>query len=198
MRRKHWLVSLVLTGVALAAVPLAQASLIQLHVGLSGLNEVPPTASAGTGAASLVLDTTAQTLTGHIDFSGLTGTTTAAHIHCCLAAPFQSGVNVGVATLLPAFPGFPLGVSSGTDDFILDLTQSSSYNPAFVTNQGGLANAEAAFIAGLTSGRTYLNIHTNLFPSGEIRGFAVPEPLTMGLFAIGLAAAGFASRRRLG
>jgi hypothetical protein len=67
-----------------------------------------------------------------------------------------------------------------------------------VTNQGGLANAEAAFIAGLTSGRTYLNIHTNVVPSGEIRGFVVPEPLTMGLFAIGLAAAGFASRRRLG
>jgi hypothetical protein len=60
-----------------------------------------------------------------------------------------------------------------------------------------LANAEAAFIAGLTTGTTYLNIHTTTFGGGEIRGFVtVPEPMTASLLALGLAAAGFASRRR--
>jgi PEP-CTERM putative exosortase interaction domain len=136
-------------------------------------------------------------LAGHIVFSGLAGITTAAHIHCCLASPFLAGVNVGVATVVPAFPGFPIGVTSGTDDFILSLNSASAYNPAFVTLQGSLANAEAAFIGGLTNGRTYLNIHTNLFPGGEIRGFAaVPEPMTATLLVLGLAAAGFVSRRR--
>jgi hypothetical protein len=176
-----------------------------LHANLSGANEVPPTGSPGTGFGDFDLDTVAQTLTGHIVFSGLTAPTSAAHIHCCLPSPFLTGVNVGVATLVPAFPGFPLGVTNGTDDFLLNLGLASSYNAAFVTLQGSLANAEASFIAGLIAGETYLNIHTqNLpgvqppgFPGGEIRGFvAVPEPMTTSLLVLGLAAAGFVSRRR--
>jgi hypothetical protein len=184
----------------LVAAPLAHASLIHLHVNLSPANEVPPTASLGTGVAFLDLDTTAQTLTGHIVFSGLSGLTTAAHIHCCLASPYLAGVNAGVATTTPFFAGFPIGVTSGAYDLLLDLTSASSYNPAFVTAQGGLANAEAAFIAGLIAGETYLNIHTAAptgFPGGEIRGFvAVPEPMTASLLVLGLAAVGFVSRRR--
>jgi hypothetical protein len=194
---KHSLFSLVLAAAMLVAAPSVRATVIFFHVNLSPANEVPPTASTGTGVADLQLDTTAETLLGHIVFSGLTGTTTAAHIHCCLASPFLTGANVGVATLVPAFPNFPLGVTSGTDDFLLNLNSASAYNPAFVTLQGSLANAEAAFIAGLISGRTYLNIHTNVFPGGEIRGFvAVPEPMTISLVALGLATAGFVSRRR--
>src|SRR5205085_4195406 len=141
----------------LVAPPLAHAALIHFAVNLTAANEVPPTASTGSGSATLALDTIAQTLTGHIVFSGLTGTTTAAHIHCCLPSPFLTGVNVGVATLVPAFPGFPHGVMSGTDNFLLHLDSASAYNPAFVTAHVALANAEAAFIAGLTSGRIYLN-----------------------------------------
>jgi hypothetical protein len=197
---KHSLFSLALAAALLVAAPFAHATLILFHVDLTGANEVPANSSTGTGVADFELDTTAETLAGHIVFSGLTGSTTAAHIHCCLASPFLTGVNVGVATLVPAFPGFPLGVMSGTDDFLLNLSLASSYNPAFITAKGGLANAEAAFIAGLIAGETYLNIHTNAFPGGEIRGFvtplAVPEPMTTSLFVLGLAAAGFVSRRR--
>src|ERR1700732_86713 len=47
-----------------------------------------------------------------------------------------AGVNAGGATTVPAFSGFPLGVTSGTYDHVLDLTSASSYNPAFVTMQG--------------------------------------------------------------
>ena len=194
---KNSILSLALAAAMLVAAPLAQATLIFFNFSLSSANEVPANGSPATGFVSLVLDTTAQTLAGHIVFSGLTANTTAAHIHCCLASPFLTGVNVGVATVVPAFPGFPLGVTSGTDDFVLNLGSASAYNPAFVTAQGGLANAEAAFIAGLIAGETYLNIHTTAFPGGEIRGFvAVPEPMTTSLLVLGLAAAAFVSRRR--
>ena len=188
--------ALLLAAAMLFVTPLACATVILLHVNLLGSNEVPPTPSTGIGSASLALDTTADTLTGHITFSGLSGTTTASHIHCCLPSPFLGGVNVGVATVLPAFPNFPLGVTSGTDDFVLDLGSASSYNPAFITAQGSLATAEAALIAGLRDGETYLNIHTNVSPGGEIRGFVVPEPMTTSLLVLGLAAATFISRRR--
>jgi CHRD domain len=138
--------------------------------------EIPPTGSTATGSATITLDPAANTLRVQVTFSGLTSNTVMAHIHCCLASLFANA-NVGVATTVPAFPGFPLGVTSGTYDHVLDLTSASSYNPAFVTAQGGtVAMAEAALINGIQNGETYLNIHTVNFPSGEIRGFLVASP----------------------
>jgi hypothetical protein len=104
-----------------------------------------------------------------------------------------------VATTTPTFTGFPLGVTSGTYDQVFDMTQASSYNPAFVTAEGGLATAEAALVAGIIAGEAYLNIHTTLNPGGEIRGFlAAPTPLpaALPLFATGLGALGLLGWRR--
>jgi hypothetical protein len=195
--KRLWLL-MMLAGAFAIALP-ARAVLLNFHVNLSGANEVPPTGSPATGFADLTLDTVTNDLTGHIEFSGLLATTTAAHIHCCLPSPFLTGVNVGVATLVPAFPGFPLGVTSGADNFVLDLDLAASYNPAFITAQGDLATARASFIAALESDRTYLNIHTaapNGFPGGEIRGFVViPEPPLGSLILVAFALVGFARAR---
>jgi hypothetical protein len=142
---------------------------------LSGANEVPPVISPGTGQATITLDPTAETIEINVTFSGLTSNDTAAHIHCC--APL--GTNAGVATTLPAFAGFPLGVTSGMFDQTFSLTDASFYNPAFVTAEGGLAQAEAALIMGIEGGQTYFNIHTMNNPGGEIRSqlTAVPGPI---------------------
>src|SRR6516165_2169932 len=143
---------------------------------LLGANEIPSNSSPATGSATITLDPAANTLRVQVTFSGLTSNTMMAHIHCCLASLFANA-NVGVATTVPAFPGFPLGVTSGTYDHVLDLTSASSYNPAFVTMQGGtVAMAEAALINGIQNGETYLNIHTVNFPGGEIRGLPVASP----------------------
>jgi hypothetical protein len=100
-----------------------------------------------------------------------------------------------VATTVPAFPGFPLGFTSGSYTGVLDLTQSSSYNPAFITANGGsVASAEAAFITGFENGMTYLNVHTSQNPGGEIRAFLTPEPVSAVL--AGLALAGLLVIRR--
>jgi hypothetical protein len=70
-----------------------------------------------------------------------------------------------------------LGVTSGDYTNTLDLTLSSSYNPAFITANGGTSgSAEVALLAGLAAGEAYLNIHTTNFPNGEIRGFLTPVP----------------------
>jgi hypothetical protein len=137
-----------------------------------------------------------------VTFSGLLGTTTASHIHCC-TAPAGTG-TAGVATTVPTFPGFPLGVTGGTSDNTFDMTALTSYNPTFVTNNGGTSSsAFDALMAGLSSDEAYMNIHTTVVPGGEIRGFllasAVPEPSTWAMMTLGFAGVGFmAYRRRTG
>jgi len=182
---------LTLVAIALLYAPVARATPIVLTTVLSGLNEIPPVASPGTGQATVTLDPVAQTLQLNVTFSGLTSPDVAAHIHCCLPSPFAP-MNVGVATTVPAFPGFPLGVTAGTYmSPIFDLTQPLIYNPAFVTSQGGLPQAEAALIAGLLNNETYLNIHTATNGGGEIRGILspavpVPEPETLSMLGLGI------------
>src|SRR5216683_2297764 len=116
---------LTVTALAIATalmlpVPVAYAIPITFVGSLTGANEVPPVPSPGTGLATVVLDSTAQTLQVNVTFSGLTSNDNAAHIHCC--APL--GTNAGVATTVPAFPGFPLGVTSGSySSVVFDLTQ---------------------------------------------------------------------------
>ena len=88
----------------------AHSATMTFIAGLSGANERPdPVSSPGTGLAIVVLDPTAETIQILATFSSLTSPTTAAHIHCC--APLNT--NAGVATTVPAFIDFPLGVTFG-------------------------------------------------------------------------------------
>lgn len=162
---------------------------------LAGANENPGTGSPGKGTAVVTYDPVTHMLGVDVVFSGLEGTTTASHIHCCI---LPNG-NAGVATTVPTFGGFPLGVTSGTYISTLDLTLASSFNPAFVTSSGGtVADAEAALATGLEGGMTYLNIHTSSFPGGEVRAFLepVPEPASALLAATALGGLFLVRRQR--
>ena len=156
---------------------------------LLGSNETPPNASTATGTALVTLS--GDTLSVTETFSGLVGgAASAAHIHCCDPP--------GIAAIVAVpFTGFP-SATSGTYSNSFDLTLAATYNPAFITNNGGtVGSAEAVLIAGLDSGLAYVNIHDAVFPSGEIRGqLETPLPATLPLLASGLGALGMLGWRR--
>jgi len=183
----------------------AHATIITYTAILNGASESPVNTSPGTGAATVTINDILNTMQVFVSFQDLVAPNSAAHIHCCTPSPGAG--TAGVATSTPTFTDFPGGVTAGTYNHLFDLTLPSSYNPAFVTAQGGsLVQAEATLLAGMASGLTYLNIHSTTFPNGEIRGFlqvapaAVPEPATLWLLGLGFAAGGLrawrAGRRR--
>jgi hypothetical protein len=154
----------------------SHADIVTLTGNLTEALEFPPTGSPGTGQAMVTLDTTLHTMNVHVTFSGLVSPSTVAHIHCCLASPFLTDVNVPVGTTLPTFPGFPAGVMSGTYDQTFDLTANSTYNLTNSFLGTTAATAEPVFVAALLAGETYLNVHSQMFPNGEIRDFLAPVP----------------------
>ena len=59
----------------------------------------------------------------------------------------------------PTFTGFPGGTTSGSYTHTFDMSSAGSYNPAFVAAHGGTAaGAEAALLAGMEAGQTYLRL----------------------------------------
>ena len=146
--------------------------------------------ATGSGTGTIVYDDVLHSLSITTSWSGLSGTTTIAHIHCCVGVPGAG--TVGVAVTPGTLPGFPVGVTSGsyTTIPVLDLTLPGTYTSTFLIPAGGTpALAEAALFAGMNTGRAYLNIHSTTFGGGEIRGFLtlVPEPgLSLLMLSAGL------------
>ena len=122
-----------------------QAAMTTYKATLSGAQEVPPTTSKGTGTAAINVDAATKQVSFRVDYSGLGGPATSAHIHCGALA----GANAGVAV--------PLG--SG---------------PTAASPMVGTATMTDAQMADLTAGKCYVNVHTDANKGGEIRGQLAP------------------------
>lgn len=185
---------------AAAACAGAAALPAQAHI-VTFLGTFAPEATGATGTGTLVLeyDDEAHTLFINAVWSGLSGATSNAHIHCCTASPNTgtAGVALAQAGLLPAFP---LGLQSGAYVRTIDLTQANQYGGAFLNASGGTAaGAEARLVANLASGNAYFNIHSTTFGGGEIRAFVtavVPEPGSLALVLAAVGVAALATKRR--
>jgi hypothetical protein len=169
----------------------ASAAIITYTTVMDGPTEGTP--SLGTGTSTVTYDNSAHTMRVQASFQGLTGTTTASHIHA--PTPAAGSGTAGVATQTPTFSSLPIGVQAGSFDQTLDLTLASSWNNAYIVANGGTpATAEQAFFIAMDQNKAYLNIHSSVNPGGEIRGFYVPEPGALTL--LGMVGLGAAIRRR--
>ena len=185
---------------SLGSATAVSANTLQYVGALNGAQESPSITTTGVGDVMVTVDTVAMTMLVETTFSAMSSGTTAAHIHCCFVPGGPS--SVGVATTVPSFPGFPLGVTFGNYAMSFDLTDAATYNPAFVTANGGtVSGAMTALLDGLANKDAYFNIHTMQNPTGEIRDFLVPcnpppvpEP---GLAFLALVAGGLTLLRRV-
>jgi hypothetical protein len=178
--------ALAAAGMTLAA-QTAMAAPITYYSTLSGMQEAPSVASPGTGYGSVTLD--GDMLMVSLSFSGLSAPTIFSHIHCCVGA----GMNGPVALDFGA--SFPVGVTAGSFSTIFNLADLSTYSTGFRTANGGtLASVQAAFVNGFLGGRSYFNVHTSAFRSGEIRG-QIPEPAALSLLGLGLIGLGLRRRQ---
>jgi hypothetical protein len=156
--RVRYSIILALTAVlALGAASGAFATTFSYIANLSGANENPANGSPGTGMAFVIYDDVATTISASVSFSGLTAPATASHIH----GPGGPGVN---APVLFPFSGVPAATSG-------------SFNGTFAIN--------ATQVGYLNSDQLYVNIHTQTFPGGEIRGQIVPEATPTGVASWG-------------
>jgi hypothetical protein len=161
----------------------------------SGALETPPNASPGTSLVTI--DLGGKEMLVDMPFRDLDGTTTAAHIHCCTSTAFT-----GTAPIAVPFPDFPTDVHAGTYSNAIALGDAASYDPAFLTAHGGtVQGAATALVDAINANEAYVNIHTSLYPDGEVRGWLVaappvPETAEWSMLAVGLAGLMWMSRRR--
>jgi CHRD domain len=186
----------VLSVLALAAaMGLAAPAFAQTYKAVaSGPAETPPNTSPG--SSIITLDFAGPNLTVDMPFSGLVGTSTEAHIHCC-----TTDALTGTSPVALPFTDFPTGVTAGTYTKTFSLYDDATYDPAFLKANGGTAaGAATAFVNGINANEAYINIHTTEHPNGEIRGFVVaapvPEPAEWAMLAGGLAGLMWLGRRR--
>ena len=127
--------ALALAAPAFLAPSAARAATMTFHATLNGGSEVPPTTSTGTGDATATLSTSSRVLKYTVNFSGLTGPATMAHIH----GPAAAGANAGVLVPLGTNPASPIrGSKKLTAKQVKELEGGMMYvNVHTAANPGG-------------------------------------------------------------
>jgi hypothetical protein len=134
---------------------------------VDGYQEIPTLSTTGHGLLALHVAPDGSSIGYALRYDALVGDVLQAHIHLGRTA-FNGGVmvflcsNVGGPPDTPPCPGPNSGQVSGTLD-AADVIAGAA-------TQGVAAGELDEVIAALRNGAAYVNVHTSVYPGGEIRG----------------------------
>ncbi len=133
----------------------------RMRAHLSGFQEVPALSTTGRGEFRGTIKEKDGTISYRLSYSDLESSASSAHIHFA-----QSGVAGGIIAFLCGGGGKPAcPATSGTVEGT--IVAADILGPVA---QGIAAGDIQEAIRAIRSGNTYANVHTAVFPSGEIRG----------------------------
>jgi hypothetical protein len=161
---KRPILPLLVSFLALSMVAAAPALAAEgLSAQLNSYEETPSTLnSAGTGVFLGLIDSDETVINYQLFYTDLQGATVLfAHIH--FGKPGESG---GVVAFLCGGGGKPACAAAGT----LITGTIVPANVQALAGQNLAAGDMPAFLRAIRNGFTYVNVHTNTFPAGELRG----------------------------
>lgn len=126
-----------------------------------------PVSTTATGSFEATIDDEASEIHYTLSYSGLQGDVRQAHIHFG-----QRSVNAGISAWLCETATNP-SPSASTPACPASGSVSGTITPLEVigpTAQGIAPGEFDELVAALRAGRAYANVHSSLFPGGEIRG----------------------------
>jgi len=169
---KRVAIALCLIASAAAAVVTAQQGFKNIKERLSGYEEVPSVSTVGGGTFTATISNDGSQIDWQLTYGELEGAVQQSHIHFA-----NSGVNGGITVFLctnlgngPAgtqtCPASPATIS-GT---ILAADVSPNIPATAAARTQGINTGEIEeLIAAMRAGATYVNVHSTLWPGGEVR-----------------------------
>jgi hypothetical protein len=106
---------------------------VQIKADLSGVDEVPPNQSRGTGTVTATFDTLSKVLKWKGSYSALTGDATAVHFH----GPAEPGKNAEVVLLTKPFASHFAGTAILTGAQAADLLAGRWYVNVYTAGKPG-------------------------------------------------------------
>lgn len=148
--------AVLLATLALLALPATALAHEEFAADLSGDAEVPPVTTDATGSATVGIPDDESSIDFDVTWENLSGPATMAHIHYG-AADEAGPVMIWLSEV---------GVSDGSYESPIS---GSAGEAAFMPVEGGPQSFAEALQA-IRDGNTYVNVHTEANPGGEIRG----------------------------
>jgi hypothetical protein len=173
---KKWLS--VVSGIVVAGTALGVVSSVsadhrgnrQIRAWLTGYSEVAGVSTTGRGTFRAEIDEASGVISYTLKYSGLTGAVTQSHLHFGQHHT-SGGISVWLCqttgTPAPAPAAGAMPVPMCAEEVSGQFVAANVIGPA---GQGIAAGEFAELLAAIKAGIVYANVHSNLFPAGEIRG----------------------------
>ena len=145
----------------------ANAKTRKASADLIAVEEVPAISSSAGGTFNATISNDETSFTFTLSYHDLRGAATQSHIHVG-----QKGVNGGIVVFFCSNLGNgPAGTPAcPTTTGTVTGTVTAASVVAGASAQGIAANEFARVIAAIKAGVVYVNVHSDKFPGGEIRG----------------------------